>query len=177
MEYSLPDDTLDGPYGVSFSPNSEFFYVGVYYASAGAPANNPIYQYDLSSNDSAVIVGSETQVNPSGTGTNGALQIAPNDKVHITNVNSSNLDVINDPNNAGTACNFSDDQVTLSSGMVTGGLPNFVRAFKDQGSQVSYSSNILCSPSDSITLDAPPGDSIAWSLGAARSIRILIANT
>ncbi|HOX76553.1 MAG TPA: PKD domain-containing protein [Bacteroidales bacterium] len=114
-----------GPYGVEFSPNSHFLYIGEW------KANKRIWQYDVSTNDpdeildSKVMVGSVAQdADPIG-----ALQLGPDNRMYIARNGSAYLSRINSPNVAGTGCGFTDNAVNLAGRQSRYGLPPFIQSF------------------------------------------------
>ncbi|WP_321515826.1 gliding motility-associated C-terminal domain-containing protein [Marinifilum fragile] len=112
------------PYGVEFSPSSEFLYVSLY-------TLGEMYQFNISSNNEATINAS-VQLIGSGTWYYGALQLAPDNRIYMAKTNNSatsgslNLDVINNPDVAGAGSNFAADSKNLSGRRCWLGLPNFV---------------------------------------------------
>ncbi|MEN1784559.1 MAG: T9SS type B sorting domain-containing protein [Bacteroidota bacterium] len=99
--------------GVAFSPNGNKLYV--------SPAFSSIIQYDISSNNPATIAASFFEVT---TGAVGTLQLGPDNKIYAAERNE--LLVINNPNNAGAACNFQSNPVPGLSSDIWYGLPQKV---------------------------------------------------
>ena len=63
-----------------------------------------------------------------------ALQIGADDKLYIGKFKGTvplynYLARIDNPNSAGILCNYSDSAITLASGTVFGGLPNFIESY------------------------------------------------
>lgn len=111
--------TSYAPYGVEFSSNSSYLYV-----SEWSWNNAAIYQYDLTATN---IAASQTVIGnvPASLGAAGALQMGPDHKIYIAVLFSDSISVIQNPDNAGVACNF------LANGVYLGqyaqslyGLPN-----------------------------------------------------
>ena len=122
-------------YGVEFSANSKLLYV----SSLEAPSR--LVQFDLTSG-----VGDITSINNSavqlathpGSYYFGAIQSAPNGKMYVTNsgplIYGQSLGIINNPNIAGTACNYVGEAQPLGNGGANLGLPTFVQSyFLDEG--------------------------------------------
>jgi hypothetical protein len=122
-----------GGYGVSFSPDNSKLYI-----AGGDPSTitsiadtGRIYQFDLSSNDSAAIQNSKTLIYSCLTAAYGSIKLAPNGKIYVTthtgNVanGSAYLDVINSPNVAGLACNYVHNALYLGLAS-TWGLNNIM---------------------------------------------------
>jgi hypothetical protein len=125
-----PALTYPGPdiyYGCAFSPDGTKIYVA---EATEAPDINHLWQWDLNAPD---IRASKTLIFtlPDST-TFGALQLGPDGKVYAAmydyydSLNPARyyLSVINNPNQAGTACNFSYLSLWLKGLRGTGGLPN-----------------------------------------------------
>lgn len=105
-------------YGIDFSADSKKLY---------ATNNNRVFQYNLEATD---IAGSQFTVFQQ-TNFIGALQLGPDGKIYVCNTLTNNtLDVINNPEELGDACNYQVDGITLSSGTFsTLGLPPFIQSF------------------------------------------------
>lgn len=106
-------------YGVEFSPDSSKLYI--------SEKNNKIEQFDLDNGNAMTII--NTQQNYRS-----ALQLGPDGKIYQTHTlnygqGTNKLSVIENPNMAGTACNYNYDAISLySSQQVHQGLPNFVQS-------------------------------------------------
>ncbi len=104
--------------GCSFSPNNKYLYVSDRYS---------LYQYDMNATN---ISNSKKLIsNWDGTGSFYAYyfmmhQLGPDGKIYIAPPSSDILHVINNPNLADTACNFTQHSITLSS-WHSGVLPVF----------------------------------------------------
>ncbi len=114
----------DGAYGSEFSDDNKKLYLCNY-------TNFKLRQFDLSINDpltiqnSMVVLASSNGVNDRG----GALQIAPDGKIYLARYNKTFLDVINNPNLAGTSCNYFSDAINLNGRKSNAGLPNNIKDF------------------------------------------------
>ncbi len=102
-------------YGCEFSPNGNLLY-----GSSGS-----VYQFDVTLATLALINASKVVV---GSGTFGALQVGPDNKMYQVTTNSF-LNVINNPNTAGTGCNFVTNAVPLGGKNGFLGLPNFITSW------------------------------------------------
>jgi hypothetical protein len=113
-----------GPYGLCFSPNDTRLYVSI----NSIATSNELYQYDLTLATTAAIGASQSLI--SSTSVSGlrysALQLAPNGKIYMSKFTSTTLDVINNPNALGSLCGFSANNITITGGTPSYGLPNFV---------------------------------------------------
>jgi len=105
--------SITAAYGVEFSPNEEFLYVGQY-DFAGI---NNIYQIDV------VNGGTPTQIGTAGEPERniGALQLAPDGKIYVAHtyfgmspsIYNDFIGIINKPNNA--VCNFNRDAIQFEA--------------------------------------------------------------
>jgi len=150
-------DSIASPYGTEFSPNSKLVYVSDY-------KSGKVYQYDLSSNIYSVINQSKTMINSvSGPSVNGALQLAPDNKIYYAMNGENHLSVINNPNSCGINCDFDSQGLSLgytSSGI---GLPTFYNSiFKPK--KFSYQNTCL---GDSTVFSVFDWnfDSLLWNFG------------
>ncbi len=104
---------FSGAYGVEFSPDGTKLY---------ASANQGIYQFDLLAPD---IFQSGIQiVSPPAANSFGALQLGPDNKIYCAKIGASTLGQINNPDAAGTSCDFADNAISLGGSIVMMGLPN-----------------------------------------------------
>lgn len=112
------------PYGVEFSSDSK----KVYATSTNQNQNTMISQWDLENEN---IFGSryeQSTTMPQAT----ALQLGPNGKIYTPHINTSRLNVINEPNTIGTAMNYSESTafgaIGLQGQINTFGLPPFIQS-------------------------------------------------
>ena len=112
---------VTGPYGLEFSPNSDFLYVGIRsFEQTDDPTN--IYQFDISSyeetavQNSKEVIAFDKQV--------GALLLGPDHRIYVAKKNSRYLGVIEAPNEKGKACLYEERGVLLSNSTSGLGLPN-----------------------------------------------------
>ena len=113
-------------YGLEFSPDDSKLY---------ATEENPalIVQWDLNAGSAAAIQASQMIIG-NGTSACAALQLGPDKKIYLAKRSASLfLGVINDPDSAGLACNFTDDVVPLAPGSSCQyGLPNYFPGYLAQ---------------------------------------------
>lgn len=107
-----------GAWGRCFSASGRYLYV------TGALGVGNIYQYDL---QAANIASSEVEVAGGGLFA-GPMQLGPDLKIYVATYGASSLGVINYPEDAGTACGFVVDQVTLNTNCQLG-LPNYIDSY------------------------------------------------
>jgi hypothetical protein len=114
-----------GPYGVEFSPNSKYLYIGEW------KTNRRISQYDLSSGDPTTILNSKLVVASVGQSSDpiGALQLGPDNRLYIARYGSPYLSRINQPNVQGTGCDFIENALGLAGRECRYGLPPFIQSF------------------------------------------------
>jgi len=115
----------EGAYGVEFSPDSSKLYINSVISSSG---NAILYQYDLSDNNQRYTIGVHPDYRT-------ALQLGVDSKIYQAHTISygtgtHKLSVINNPNEVGTACNYSHASVNLPSTMMCHeGLPPFIQSY------------------------------------------------
>lgn len=114
----------DHVYGIEFSPNGNLLYASCYDPSA------TLIQFDLTSHNSATVFSTLT---PLSTTTDiYGIQMANNGKIYVCRSWNSYLGEIDNPDVAGTGCNYIDNGVNLdpnSIGITSGlGLPGFVQS-------------------------------------------------
>ena len=165
------------PYGVEFSPNSQFLYVSS--SNDEDPNSNDdsdlyytvITQFDLNENN---IQDSETVIDQSQL-LRGALQLGPDGKIYkalsktwIEGV--PYLDVINNPDAKGLACDYQRKSVNLDPYNSYQGLPPLIPVLYNQRTQISINgesvdSVILCEGETYLitTIDIP-GAIYKWYL-------------
>lgn len=129
------------PYGLVFSPDDSKFYASFYDVASDYPDwHSKIYQYDISTYDSASIVSSKTLIHYADS-TNPDLpeylgmQVGSDGRIYIANMNNRGLSaypdtiaVILDPNLSGVACNFVEKGIYIGGGSQAG-LPNFMDSY------------------------------------------------
>ena len=119
--------TGDGIYGMSFSPdNSKVYIEQASFDLASDPSI--VFQYDLSSGNGTSILASKNIIYSSNTSILGALQLGVDGKIYVARITEAFLDVISNPNNLGTSCNYNTSAITLQ-GICNAGLPNIYEGF------------------------------------------------
>jgi WD40 repeat protein len=108
-------------YGLEFSPNGQYLYVGVYW-------KKQIIQYEVDYPSGAQIMATATLIGSTHDNKLGSFQLAPDGNIYITK-NSSFLGVIAYPNKSGTACNYIDNGVLIKLGQLQLGLPGFIQSY------------------------------------------------
>ena len=165
------------PYGVEFSPDNKYLYTTTRFdISSTGGYNYYIHQYDVSIYDSASISNSVIPIDSGGTVINptgyiyGAIQLAKNGKIYVTQYNTNKLGVINNPNALGLACSFQTNAVNLGSGLSKIGLPTFIQSYfepaiNDYNFTYTYVGNCINNNVQFSFLTNTPYDSIKWDFG------------
>jgi hypothetical protein len=102
------------PYGVEFSPDGTKLYGSI-------TGYSLISQWDLCAGSNSAIIASVHSMSASSAG---ALQLASNGKIYISNNVTSTLGVISNPNAPGSACNYVQFGLPVGPGVCRLGLPN-----------------------------------------------------
>jgi gliding motility-associated-like protein len=110
-------------YGVEFSPNSNILYFNLISVCATDDFVY-IFQYDIENKSTKEIFKSASFNYPYGD-----LQLAPDGKIYVVNAFNKWLNVIERPNNVGSACNFMPNAIDLSPGTNKLGLPSFFASY------------------------------------------------
>jgi hypothetical protein len=114
---------INGPYGVEFSSDSSKLY-----ATDGA--STKVYQFDLTYTATTDMVDNAIEVGNVSGGNLGSIQMAPDEKIYVADLDEPYLHVIHDSNKLGVECSFQENDFILS-GVSSGntsqwGLPNVV---------------------------------------------------
>ena len=115
--FAIPTLNTSQSYGVEFSPDGSKLY------STGENSWYSITQYDLNAGSQAAIISSATIIGTTGGILPAGMQLGPDRKIYVTLYTSGYLAVIQDPNVAGTGCNFQDNAVWLGGASSQIGLP------------------------------------------------------
>ncbi len=116
-EISLPTD--GGEYGVEFSPDNSKLYVSCL-------NSHRLSQYDISSGNAANIIASKTLIQNNSNPMAG-MQLGPDGRIYI--VDNDFMDVINDPNFAGTSCSYLHNAFSLNGHHSYYGITNFMDSY------------------------------------------------
>ncbi|WP_282074668.1 T9SS type B sorting domain-containing protein [Maribacter aquivivus] len=129
QEITINSSTDFKPYGIEFSPNSNFLYV---HASNNAAylsyQSSSLFQYDLLAAD---ISASQVVLDESRGLFRAALQLGPNGKIYRSltetfDIGTPFLGAINTPNELGLAANYEHNAVQLNGGIAAQGLPTLI---------------------------------------------------
>ena len=111
------------PFGLEFSASGQFLY-------ASTLGQWRIYQYDLTVPTAAAIGASSYLVTDDTRG--GGIQMGPDQKIYRARNGETSLDVINNPDLQGAACNYQGAAINLSPRTSRLGLPNFIKEYVTQ---------------------------------------------
>ncbi len=164
---SLPN--LDYPFGVSFSPNEELLYIGTWSTEQVIP--NRLYQFDISSNSTADIAASQTELHSSPVPQSmGSIKLAPNGKLYLAKDGNS-LGVINNPNTPGAACDYQHNGLDLEGGNALFGLNNIWEIPPGQSSIAQLDLPASVSSCEPIVIgpEEEPAYTYLWNTGATTS--------
>jgi hypothetical protein len=153
---------LNGPYGLCWSPNSQFLYFTI-------ESDFNVQQFNMNAGSPGAILASLTTVG-TPVGEPLALQLGNDNKIYAGIYGNGTLDCIRNPNNAGAACNYQADVVSLYNGTSCRiGLPELVPPAHAvcQAAAVNIIANkLFICPSGNASVCAPPGYSTyQWNGG------------
>ncbi len=141
------------PYGVEFSPDSSKLYIG--------DRDNRVYQFDLANNNQRTTISTYSNYRS-------ALQLGLDGKIYQTFTHSygngsNQLSVIDNPNEAGTACNYRYRFINLGSGMeVRQGLPPFIQSYFSQVAGNNLATGVI---NNFDVVSNKPMSSVDWDFG------------
>lgn len=150
------------PYGIEFSPDSKLLYVNTWKNKGG----RFLYQYDLEAGTISDIIASKYVV---ASGTEGAIQIAPDNRIYVAMNGSSSLSRINQPNTYGAECNFELGTISLAGRTSRWGLPPFIQSFFSFNASFYYDKPCFTIPTQFYENSSQEPDSVLWNFGDADS--------
>lgn len=145
------------PYGIEFSPNSSLLYVGSWYVG-----NKYLYQYNLEAGSPQGILDSRVLI---ATGTEGALQIGPDNKLYAAQNQAGSISVVHAPNEIGDDCNFQWGAVSLGGKTSRWGLPPFIQSFFSFNAGFYNDSPCFGTPTQFYENSSQEPDSVLWDFG------------
>lgn len=119
-KYITPPSSANEGYGLEFSIDENYLYASFH-------LSKNIFQFDISSGDTAIINSSALMIGNSVTSLD-ALQLAPDGKIYVAEYGQHSIGVINNPDVLGLGANFTANAVSLGVGTSYFGLPNFVQS-------------------------------------------------
>ncbi len=163
VSWIVTDNNIGGEaYGIEFSPNSHLLYVNTWKAKPG----KKLVQYDLEAGTPAEIIDSRIQI---ASGTDGALQIAPDNKMYVATNGSTSISVVNAPNKKGTACDFNAGKVSLAGQRSWWGLPPFIQSFFSFNAGFYNETPCYTDPTQFYENSSVTPDSVYWNFGNTSS--------
>lgn len=145
------------PYGIEFSPNSEFLYFTNF-------LSDYVYQVKISSIVSNVRYSNYSRLlNFSvGSNTHGSMQLAPNSRIYIACNNDTFLNVIEQPDSFN--CLYKNDNLYLAGRVSSFGLPSIVQSSILNSNQFKIDTFCI---GDSVVFDIKYSDvdSVQWDFG------------
>lgn len=124
-------------YGIEFSPDGSKLYVSNL---------ERIVQYDITQPTAALIQASTYDVSAGlSFYSAAALQLGPDNKIYVA---SGGIDAINAPNNAGAACDFQQNAITLNNGNSGYGLPQWIYYNDVPTATISYADTCITNGTD-----------------------------
>lgn len=158
---------LNVVYGVEFSPDGTKLY-------GNEILGRKIWQFDLTAGSAAAILASGIIVGTMNIYP-GAIQLGPDNKIYVgkyftSSIGIDSLDVINNPNAPGAACNYINNGVYLGTGLCLAGFPNFMVRTSLAGSlNLAVAGNTTICSGDSTTLTASGASIFSWTGGIISS--------
>lgn len=144
-------------YGIEFSPNEKKLYV----SGENTSGNGELWQFDLTATDvaaSGVLIAS----GPTGT----TMQLGPNGKIYKAINSQGALDVINNPDADGFACDYQPSAVRLAQGTISVfGLPPFITSLFS--ASIIAKATCLGSPTEFSLYTNKVIQSVTWDFGDA----------
>ncbi len=117
----------DATFGCEFSPNGNYIYCNAVTAGITPPT---IYQFDATLASAASIDSSKIQV---GFSQNPfvytSMQLGLDGKIYCAGTNRDYISFIQQPDNAGFACNYVENAFYLGGNVTQNGLPNFINTY------------------------------------------------
>jgi len=141
--HKLPSPSVLFSYGLEFSPDgSKFYGTGV--------TDSVMYQWNLCAGSYSAIVNSRFKITSLNSS---AMQLAKDGKIYVARLNKQMLGVINNPNQAGAACNYVAQAQSIVPALCSYGLPNFISEPPKIPFTYFINGSVSC---NSATLSAPP---------------------
>ncbi len=169
----FPSLSSTNPYGIEFSPLGDKLYVSAYGGSA------KVFQFDISSRDSSIMVNTCIEIANSSSTFIGALQTAPDGKIYVARRNSAYLGLINFPEKDGLLCNYIDNGHHLGNATPNPqsqfGLPTFIQSyFYNPG--FTHTNNCYLDTTLFSVIETAGVDSSLWDFGDPTSGSLNLGN-
>lgn len=123
-------DLYVGVYGAAFSPDNRKLYIS---SRKINDEKSVLYQFDISTHTEPAITASKFLVASNNRWDGGGLQTGTDGKIYFSQWRDTALSVVNNPNNAGAACNYQYNSISFPGIVepVQYGLPNFISSDLD----------------------------------------------
>jgi gliding motility-associated-like protein len=168
--------SFTGVYGAEFSPNGKLLYI-----SASNSSTEPcvLYQFDISSNNAAAIIGTKQVISNLTPWFAGALQMGPDQKIYMAMWKDTSISVIENPDVYGSGCGFNYNKIYMGPVItepVQFGLPNFLQSYFDVTSNpYDFTRQGNCIDATiSFKINRLNGiDSVKWDFGDGQKSKLL----
>ena len=159
VDYIVTDNNIEGEaYGIEFSHNSRLLYVNTWKSNP----QKKLYQYNLKAGTPNEILDSRVTI---ASGTDGALQIAPDNKMYVATNQSAYISVVKAPNKIGDDCDFNSNEVYLGGKTSRWGLPNFLHFFSSIHAGFYNDTPCYTVPTQFYENSSLEPDSVYWDFG------------
>lgn len=170
-----PNPSFIGVYGAEFSLDNKLLYISANNSDAD-PCT--LYQFDITVNNAAAILASKQVIAQTSPWYAGALQMGPDKKIYMAMWRDTAVSVIENPEVAGTGCNFKLNKLSYGSAgePVQFGLPTFIQnSFDPNNGPFNFSRSGNCKDVDiQFTISRTTGmDSVRWFFGDAQESTVL----
>ncbi len=164
---TLPPYGFNDTYGIEFSPDGNKIYISS--SDRDINQNAKIFQYDLSTEDSALIVSSGTEImSLNYYRAAGAVQLGQDNRVYIANSYCNYLSAINYPDKTGADCEYIAEAIYLENGNGTHlsrlGLPAFIQSFFNPAN-FTWEGHCIGDTTFFAITDTASQDSVFWDFG------------
>lgn len=122
--------SVDGAYGIEFSPNNNLLYV----SDLRDNFTSRVHQFNITFNNATDIINSDFILYDGSDYVSG-IQIAIDGKIYLANANQQFLDVIENPDGIGVDAGYVNRGLSLDGRSAVFGLPPFIQSFFNVGFQ------------------------------------------
>jgi hypothetical protein len=160
----IVNNTVNGAYGIEFSPNGSYLYGSI--SPLSNSVNAALYQWNICQTSTAAIISSQYSVGFNSVYGTASIQRAIDGKVYVAPNDPSNfatVHVINSPNNAGSAMGLALNAISTGTKTVRLGLPNFINNYT-KPVPAMYGSTLAC---QNASFAAPAAPTLSNGCGAA----------
>lgn len=146
------------PYGCEFSPDGKKFY-------GGGWTNGTVFQWNLCAGSNTSIIASQFIISTTTLSIIGGMQLALNGKIYVSRIGEQTIGVINNPNAAGTSCNYVELGQSIAPNGCGYGLPNFMSSYFWPGATLSVTTSgsfSMCA-GETKTLSVSGASTFTWN--------------